>query len=76
MKDIQAQYKKYQTMLNTEEDDCGFFLLASTAFLSRVIKGEIDLNLWAKFVMADRGLNAEGKWIGFDKAKNLFEIGE
>jgi len=75
MKDIQTKYKKYQTMLNAEEDDCGFFLLASSSILSRVIKGEIDLSLWAKFVMADRGLNADGKWIGFDNAKKSIGIG-
>ena len=61
-------------MMETEEDDCGFFQLAKSAFLSRVVKGEIDLNAWVKLELANRGLDKNGKWIGFDKSKKLFGI--
>ena len=44
-------------------------MLASNSFLVKVAKGEIDLNLWAKFVVVERGLDFNSKWIGFDNLK-------
>jgi hypothetical protein len=47
------------------------FLFNGTAnkLLSQIIKGQIDPVLLAKQQLANRGLDSEGKWIGFTKAK-------
>jgi hypothetical protein len=38
---------------------------ASSELLTKVIKGEIDLNEVAKREMENRGFNENGKWVGF-----------
>lgn len=35
--------------------------------LTAAAQGKIDLNEMAKQELANRGLNAEGKWVGFKK---------
>ncbi len=42
-----------------------------TKILAAVIAGEIDLNELANKEMANRGLNARGEWVGFDRAVEL-----
>lgn len=44
------------------------FILSSVSseLLSQVIKGEIDLQELAKREMENRGLDANGKWVGFN----------
>jgi len=37
----------------------------NSELLSKVIKGEIDLQELAKREMENRGLNENGKWVGF-----------
>lgn len=44
---------------------------ASTDLLMRVASGEIDLNLLARLELANRGLDGEGKWVGFKKADEI-----
>lgn len=41
---------------------------SSTKLLLMAARGEIDLNLLARLELANRGLDADGKWVGFDKA--------
>ncbi len=45
------------------------FILNSTAttLLTQVINGEIDLKELAKRELENRGLNAAGQWVGFNK---------
>ena len=40
----------------------------SSEALSHSVKGKDDLNRRAKVELANRGLDSDGKWIGFDKA--------
>lgn len=39
-----------------------------TELLKAMAKGEIDAQLAAARLMADRGLDRDGKWVGFEKA--------
>ncbi len=50
-------------------DEVGFIQTADTKVLAAVARGEIDLNLIAREEMAARGLDRDGKWVGFDKAR-------
>lgn len=50
------------------EDQLGFLQLADTAVLAAVARGEIDLNNLARETLAGRGMDADGKWVGFDEA--------
>jgi len=36
-----------------------------------IISGEIDLNLWAKFVLVERGLDFNCKWVALPKYLNI-----
>ena len=40
--------------------------LLSTDILVKAVKGEIDLNLLAKEELKNRGLDEDGKWVGFE----------
>jgi len=40
-----------------------------TALLTRIAKGEIDANFYARKELANRGLDLNGNWIGFKAAK-------
>lgn len=44
---------------------------ASTQLLLMVADGQIDLNLLARLELANRGLDADGKWVGFKKAAEI-----
>jgi hypothetical protein len=54
-------------------DDLGFMQIVSSAVLSAVARGELDLNLIARRELANRGLDRHGKWVGFEKASRLAE---
>ena len=41
--------------------------------LKAVVNGDIDLNKLASNELANRGLNAKGDWVGFDRATELHE---
>ena len=45
--------------------------LFDTAVLSAVANGKLDLNLLAREDLASRGLNPEGRWVGFPQARRL-----
>lgn len=47
---------------------------ASTSMLSRAAAGELDLNLLARFELANRGFDLAGKWIGFKAAAKLHGV--
>jgi len=50
-------------------DQVGFIQTADTEVLAAVARGEIDLNLIAREELASRGLNDQGRWVGFDQAR-------
>jgi hypothetical protein len=55
-------------------DDLGFVSLAPTKVLLAASRGEIDLNVLAKQVLAGRGLDQQGQWVGFERAKEIHSV--
>ena len=51
------------------DEKLGFLSLAGTEVLAAVARGEVDLNRLAREVLANRGMNAHGVWVGFEKAR-------
>jgi len=47
---------------------------ASTALLVKTAAGVLDLNLLARCELANRGMDAGGKWIGFKQAAALHGV--
>lgn len=52
-------------------DEMGFMQLADTKVLSAAARGLVDLNREARETLISRGLDANGQWVGFDKARDL-----
>ena len=52
-------------------DDLGFMQLAATKVLAAVARGELDLNTVARCELANRGLDHNGQWVGFEKAAQI-----
>jgi len=52
-------------------DELGFIQLALNKVLVAVANGEIDLNNLARKELANRGLDKQGQWVGFDKANQI-----
>lgn len=55
-------------------DEIGFIQTAAANILAAVARGEIDLNRIAREEMAARGLDQQGKWVGFDKAREIHKV--
>ena len=55
-------------------DEIGFIQIADTKVLLMVAKGEVDLNLVAREELANRGLGLNGKWVGFQKAREIHGV--
>ncbi len=55
-------------------DDLGFIQLAMTEVLAAVARGELDLNRLAREELANRGLDAQGQWVGFDRARDIHQL--
>jgi hypothetical protein len=60
-------------MSDTEKERHALEMLQTfPAFLlAAVVRGELDLNVLAKRELASRGLNHDGRWVGFDRAAQL-----
>ncbi|MBN8696327.1 MAG: hypothetical protein J0L87_07335 [Bacteroidetes bacterium] len=50
------------------------FSLTSDRLLSEAIKGDFDLIYLVRRELANRGLDSNGKWVGFDDAKKIHRI--
>ena len=55
-------------------DEVGFIQIAASKVLAAVARGEIDLNRIAREEMASRGLDQNGKWVGFDRAREIHKV--
>ncbi len=55
--------------LNDDLNPAFLFSGIFTELLSKIAKGEIDANQIARQELANRGLNTDGKWVGFVEAK-------
>lgn len=42
--------------------------------LNAMAKGEVDTQAIAARLMAERGLDRDGKWVGFEKAKEVWRV--
>lgn len=56
------------------EDELGFFQTAPTKVLSAAAKGALDLNRHARREMAGRGQDNQGRWVGFDRAREIHNV--
>ena len=52
-------------------DELGFIQTALTKVLAAAARGEIDLNRLAREELASRGLDDQGVWVGFPRAKQI-----
>lgn len=43
-----------------------------TELLKAMAKGEVDVRAVAARLMADRGLDRDGKWVGFERADKVW----
>ena len=55
-------------------DELGFFQTALTKVLAAAARGEIDLNRLAREELAARGLDNQGIWVGFPRAKQIHNV--
>ena len=53
-------------------DELGGIQILEAKTLAKVARGEIDLNQIAILELTNRGLDENGKWVGFQKSKDLF----
>ncbi len=58
-----------------EENPAFIFSMTSNKVLSDAIKGEFDLVYMVRRELANRGMDSDGKWVGFEKAKEVHRIG-
>ena len=61
------------TTFKSDDDRNPMFALQtiSTEILAAAVRGDIDLNALAKKELANRSLDFNGKWVGFERAKEL-----
>lgn len=57
----------------TDEQMCTLQLIQSEV-LAKAVKGEIDLNQLAKVILAQRGHDENGKWVGFKEAARIHNV--
>ncbi len=50
------------------------FSLTATALLVEALRGDFDLKQLIRRELANRGLNTEGNWVGFEKAAQIHKI--
>ncbi len=46
----------------------------SNEMLSSIVLGRVDMNKMVRQELVNRGLNLDGKWIGFDRASKVFNM--
>lgn len=63
-----------KTNSNFTLDELGFIQLALNKVLAAVANGELDLNDLACKELANRGLDKQGNWVGFDKANQIHNV--
>ena len=69
--DMKTTIKKAKKIIY-DADKFGDIQCMNTEVLCMVARGEVDLNQIAINHLASRGLDENGKWIGFDKAEEKF----
>jgi hypothetical protein len=59
---------------NFSIDEIGFIQITDTKVLAAVARGELDLNRIAREELAARGLDLNGVWVGFEKAREIHNL--
>lgn len=54
-----------------DENPAYLFSMTSNRVLVEALKGEFDLNYLVRRELASRGLDSTGKWVGFERAKEI-----
>lgn len=57
-----------------DENPSFIFSLTSNQLLSEAIKGDFDLVYLVRRELANRGLDSNGRWVGFNEAKKIHRI--
>ncbi|HRE97760.1 MAG TPA: hypothetical protein PK637_13405 [Flavobacteriales bacterium] len=72
--------EKFQPELfaNRSDDENPTYIFGSTnnRVLVDAMKGEFDLIYMVRRELANRGLDSDGKWVGFDKAREIHQVDE
>jgi len=63
--------KKEEQQLHDEQNPEALFCLTWNDLLCKIVSGEVDPVQLAKKELANRGLDASGKWVGFDNAAKI-----
>jgi hypothetical protein len=58
---------------NFTDDELGFIQIVSVAILTAAARDELDLNDLARRELANRGLDHNGQWVGFDNAQRIHD---
>lgn len=61
-------------MFNPTEPQLEQFQTLPSDLLAQAARGEIDLKALARFVLAQRGQDSSGKWVGFRQAAEHHQI--
>ncbi len=55
-------------------DELGFIQIAAAKVLTAAARGELDLNRLAREELANRGLDQNGAWVGFEEARAIHNV--
>ena len=55
-------------------DELAFIQIAPARVLAAVVAEKMDLNLLAREELISRGLDEKGRWVGFDKARQVHKL--
>jgi hypothetical protein len=72
-KEIFVTVPEDDRLADVDASGLGFMQIAATAVLAAAARGEIDLNAIARRELANRGLDLQGKWVGFQQAAAIAE---
>lgn len=75
-KSLKQQHAEYQDPhIPDDENPHYIFCLANSNMLATILKGDsFSLEYLAKREMANRGLNADGAWIGFKESAKFWGL--
>lgn len=74
---IKASKKFNPTKYGDRTDDLNpvyLFSTTATKLITEALKKEFDIIYLLKYELANRGLDLNGKWVGFDKAKEIHKV--
>jgi hypothetical protein len=71
-----AAWMKASDLGTMKDDDNPAFMFNTipSALLSMIVKGEVNANWLAGKVLAGRGQDKDGNWVGFDEAAKIHEV--